>query len=78
MNVWDDVCKNHWVDALFIHGGSVTNSGLYAYKRWLRLWMAQHPNPETKEYQFARLRYYMLDEMFKMNSASSFWVPGED
>ncbi len=72
---WSHVCKHFWADALFDHDGLVTNAGLYEYGVRIRDWMNRHPDPESKEYQFAKLRIIMLERMFRDGSGCGFWTP---
>lgn len=71
---WSHICQHFWTDALFDHDGIVTNTGLYKYGVRIREWMERHPDPESKEYQFAKLRLIMLERMFQDGSGCGFWT----
>lgn len=74
MDLWTYVCQQHWNDALFDTDDMVTNRGLHTYCLRLLGWMQHQVNQETKEYQFAKLRVLMIEEMLKANSASAIWA----
>ncbi len=73
MDLWTYVCQQYWTDALFDTGAEVTNRGLEKHCLRLLGWMQRQVNHETKEYQLAKLRVLMIEEMLKSGNASTIW-----